>query len=90
MFFANSTLQMCHAVEIEHRGEGISSVAYVAATPTTEINLAYVRRQLSAFLSGSPPEDFSTGIDESKLKGYPGNEVILNGELGRKAVGFAA
>lgn len=80
---------MCHAVEIEHKGTGISSVAYVAATPTTDINLAYVRRQLDAFLSGTSPEDFPGGCNESTLKGYPGNEVVLNGDAGRKAVGFA-
>lgn len=80
---------MCHAVEIEHKGTGISSVAYVAATPTTDINLAYVRRQLDAFLSGTSPEDFPGGCNESMLKGYPGNEVILNGDAGKKAVGFA-
>ncbi|KAI1252415.1 hypothetical protein MGN70_006990 [Eutypa lata] len=78
---------MCHAVEIEHKGEGVSSVAYIAATPTTEINSAYVKRQLEAFLSGTPPEDFR-GCNESALKGYPGNNTILNGEIGRKAVGF--
>ncbi|KAI2607211.1 DUF1479-domain-containing protein [Hypoxylon fragiforme] len=80
---------MCHAVEIEHRGEGISSVAYVAATPTTEINSDYVKRQLEAFLKGTSPEDFPDGCDESKLKGYPGSDIILNGGIGRKAVGFA-
>lgn len=78
---------MCHAVEIEHKGEGVSSVAYIAATPTTEINSAYVKRQLEAFLSGTPPEDFR-GCNESALKGYPGNNTILNGDIGRKAVGF--
>lgn len=80
---------MCHAVEIEHRGDGISSVAYVAATPTTEINSAYVKRQLDAFLSGTSPEDFAGGCNESALKGYPGSNIILNGDIGRKAIGFA-
>ncbi|XXG95631.1 hypothetical protein Hte_001899 [Hypoxylon texense] len=80
---------MCHAVEIEHSGDGFSSVAYVAATPTTKINSAYVKRQLEAFLSGSSPEDFSDGCNESALKGYPGNNIILNGDMGRKAIGFA-
>ncbi len=79
---------MGHAVEIEHIGDGVSSVAYVAATPTTEINLAYVKRQLDAFLSGTPPEDFPNGCNESALKGYPGSDIILNGDIGRRAVGF--
>ncbi|KAI1760132.1 DUF1479-domain-containing protein [Hypoxylon sp. FL1150] len=79
---------MCHAVEVEHSGNGFSSVAYVAATPTTKINSAYVERQLGAFLSGSSPEDFPAGCNESVLKGYPGNNTILNGDMGRKAIGF--
>ncbi|CAK7213499.1 hypothetical protein SCUCBS95973_001814 [Sporothrix curviconia] len=81
---------MCHAVELDHVGEDISSVIYVAATPTTPVNLAYVKRQLAAFLEGTPPEDFSNGSDESKFVGYPGSEkLLLNGEAGRRAMGVS-
>lgn len=82
---------MCHAVERDHEGTGISSVIYVAATPTTTENLSYIRRQLDAFLQGRPPEDFANGSVECNFKGYPGNkELLLNGEAGRRAFGMAA
>ncbi|KAJ9131784.1 DUF1479-domain-containing protein [Pleurostoma richardsiae] len=81
---------MCHAVEVEHRGDGISSVAYVAATPTTKINEEYIQRQLQDFLAGTAPEDFRGGCNESAFKGYPGSDIVLNGDAGRRAVGYTA
>jgi hypothetical protein len=81
--------QMCHAVEVEHKGKGISSVVYVAASPTTDINVQYMRGQLNDFLDGVSPEDFRGGCYEKALKGFPGESAILNGQEGRKAVGFA-
>lgn len=82
---------MCHAVEVEHKGKGISSVVYVAATPTTKANLDYMQRQLKSFLDGLSPEDFEGDCRETALKGYPGSEAaILNGMEGRRAVGFVA
>ena len=80
---------MCHAVEIEHEGKNISSVLYVAATPTTETNVEYMRGQLKDFLDGVSPEDFRGGCYEKGLKGFPGETAILNGQEGRRAVGFA-
>jgi hypothetical protein len=79
---------MCHAVEVEHSGKHDASVVYIAATPTTPVNVRYVKSQLENFLAGSPPEDFPGGIDETKLKGYLGESGIPNGEAGRAAMGF--
>jgi hypothetical protein len=80
---------MCHAVEVEHSGKDDASVVYIAAVPTTPMNIRYIKKQLQDFLSGSPPEDFySQGIDETKLKGYLGEQGIPNGEAGRVAMGY--
>jgi hypothetical protein len=79
---------MCHAVEVEHSGQHDASVAYIAATPTTPTNIRYVKTQLQTFLAGGPPEDFPSGMDETKLKGYLGEKGIVNGEAGRAAMGF--
>ncbi|EPE04115.1 hypothetical protein F503_04630 [Ophiostoma piceae UAMH 11346] len=81
---------MCHAIELDHQGDSISSVIYVAATPTTPENLAYVQRQLKAFLDGEPPEDFRGGSIERNFKGYPGaKELVLNGDAGLRAMGVS-
>ncbi|RDW67512.1 hypothetical protein BP6252_08908 [Coleophoma cylindrospora] len=64
---------MCHAVEPEHSGSEDSCVVYIAATPRTKINNAYMTHQLAAIQSGQLPIDFLTkGIDEFKLRGYTG------------------
>lgn len=81
--------QMVHAVEVEHSGKVDASVAYIAATPTTETNKKYVKRQLKDFLAGLPLEDFQKGLDESTLKGYNGELGIAGGEAGRLAMGYA-
>lgn len=79
---------MIHAVEPKHEGKNDSCVVYVAATPSTPENMRYMKQQLQDFRNGVPPEDFKQGTDESKFKGYLGEEGILNGEAGRKAAGF--
>ena len=79
---------MIHAVEPKHEGENDSSVIYIAATPSTPENMRYMKQQLQDFRNGVPPEDFKQGTDETKFKGYLGEEGILNGEAGRKAAGF--
>ena len=82
--------QVCHAVELDHQGDSVSSVIYVAATPTTPENLAYVQRQMKAFLDGEPPEDFLGGSIERNFKGYPGaKELVLNGDAGLRAMGIS-
>ncbi|RDW60232.1 hypothetical protein BP5796_11838 [Coleophoma crateriformis] len=78
---------MCHAVEVEHMGQGDSSVAYVAATPSTPENERYMRAQLQDFLKGVAPGDYS-GKGELGFKGWVGEAGILAGEEGRKAAGF--
>ncbi|KAK9426120.1 putative DUF1479 domain protein [Seiridium unicorne] len=78
---------MVHAVELEHRGAHDSSVAYIAATPTTPANVRYVKQQLKDFLAGEPLEDFKAGINEKTLKGYVGESVIAD-DAGRRAMGF--
>ncbi|KAI0469706.1 hypothetical protein GGR56DRAFT_686818 [Xylariaceae sp. FL0804] len=80
---------ICHAVEVEHSGDHEAGVVYIPATPSTETNEEYIRRQRDNFLASKPPPDFPAGIDESVLKGYLGEKGIPNGEAGRTAMGFA-
>jgi hypothetical protein len=65
---------------------------YVAATPTTEINKAYMREQVKAFLDGGKaPSDFAghpVERTESCFKGWVGEAGILSGEEGRRAAGL--
>ncbi|KAE9979069.1 hypothetical protein EG328_001101 [Venturia inaequalis] len=63
---------MCHAVDAEHTGTTPAAVTYIAATPTTPINKAYMARQHSLMSKGLPPPDFGSGSDESGLVGYEG------------------
>jgi hypothetical protein len=80
---------MIHAVDPEHKGEGDSSVVYIAACPTTNINKAYVKEQLKAALAGEAPPDI-VGVpnftDETTLKGYKGFEGVS--AEGKAALGF--
>ena len=85
---ASNNLIVCHAVEVEHNGDHEASVAYIAATPRTEENKNYIKRQLQDFLSGNPPEDFVRGPGEANFKLYTGEAGILGGEAGRRAMGF--
>src|SRR6266536_4922466 len=78
---------MIHAVELPHDGDHDSAVLYIAATPSTPENVRYMKQQVADFKARVPPEDFrSQGSDETKFKGYLGEEGILGG--GRKAAGF--
>ncbi|KAH7417572.1 hypothetical protein BKA64DRAFT_658222 [Cadophora sp. MPI-SDFR-AT-0126] len=84
---------MLHAVEVEHFGEFDASVAYIAATPTTELNKSYMREQVKAFLDGGKvPKDFEKDAgpqrDERGFVGWVGEEAILSGEEGRRAAGL--
>lgn len=79
---------MCHAVEVEHNGEHDASVAYVAATPSTAENERYIKGQLEDFLRGVPPEDFRGGSNERDFDGFSGEQSILSGDEGRRAMGF--
>jgi hypothetical protein len=86
---------MLHAVEVDHLGDKDASVVYVAATPTTEINRAYMERQAEAFLDGGRvPEDFSGNCPEERCEkdfvGWVGEEGILSREEGRRAAGLTA
>ena len=65
-----------------------ASVAYIAATPRTEENKSYIKRQLENFLNGIPPEDFQKGPGEKTFKMFTGEAGILGGEAGRRAMGF--
>jgi Protein of unknown function (DUF1479) len=79
---------MCHAVEVGHNGDHDASVAYIAATPSTEENKRYIKAQLEDFLNGVPPEDFRGGSREKSFDGYTGESSILSGDDGRRAMGF--
>ena len=80
---------MCHAVDTEHKGEGDSSVLYIAATPSTEENIQYIHAQREAFLEGYVPPDFQAKERiyslEPKYKGYQGQAGIVSPE-GRNAL----
>ena len=76
---------MCHAIEIEHTGANDASVIYVGAVPTTAANVLYIKDQWARFKKGMPPGDFEHGKDESKFKGYLGEEGVLGGEFGKRA-----
>ncbi|KKY20013.1 hypothetical protein UCRPC4_g04278 [Phaeomoniella chlamydospora] len=82
---------MCHAVEVDHNGDHEASVAYIAATPSTDVNKAYIAAQLKDFLEGRPPEDFRNPKKkltvEKDFVGYSGERAILSPE-GRLAMGF--
>ncbi|KIW91475.1 uncharacterized protein Z519_07441 [Cladophialophora bantiana CBS 173.52] len=79
---------MCHAVEVEHNGDHEASVAYIAATPRTDENKHYIKRQLEDFLNGLPPEDFRRGPGERSFQLFTGEKGILGGDAGRRAMGF--
>jgi hypothetical protein len=80
---------MLHAVEVDHFGKHDASVAYVAATPTTENNVAYMKKQAEAFMDGGrAPGDFSAAMKEGEFKGWLGGKPILSGEEGRRAAGL--
>jgi hypothetical protein len=80
---------MCHAVEVEHNGNNISSVVYVASVPTTPINTEYMKNQWQDFLKGVSPEDHRGGCHELSLKGFPGEKAILSGQDGIRAMGLS-
>lgn len=83
---------MVHAVEVEHLGEKETSVLYIAATPSTETNKMYIKHQLVQFLKREPSIDFAAKKGGWKLEGdfvgYEGDKAILNGDAGRRAMGF--
>lgn len=82
---------MLHAVEVDHFGNHDASVAYVAATPTTEMNKIYMKKQAEAFLDcGRVPEDFTAGNVEKEgdFKGWVGEGGILSGAEGLRAAGI--
>lgn len=82
-------VQVCHAVDTRHDGTQNAAVAYIAACPTTPINKAYVRRQLTAILQGQRAPDYVEAgdtLDERTLKGHRGLEDV--GGMGRRAFGF--
>ncbi|KAI9150758.1 DUF1479-domain-containing [Paramyrothecium foliicola] len=80
-----------HAVDKVHAGTGDSSVLYIPACPTTEVNLNYLQTQRQCFTKGIPPSDFPGGKGESQHIGRPGVDALmsLTGVEGLRAFGFA-
>jgi len=77
-----------HSVEVEHHGNGDSSVMYIPAVPTTIPNKAYIRRQAQSFLKGVPPPDYPQDVlPETGNKGV-GVESDIVGEAARRAMGL--
>ena len=84
---------MLHAVEVDHLGKDDASVVYIAATPTTEMNKIYVKKQAEDFLNGGAvPGDFQSENERDKkervFKGWVGEGGILSGLEGRLAMGL--
>ena len=84
---------MLHAVEVDHLGKDDASVVYIAATPTTEMNKIYVKKQAEDFLNrGAVPGNFQseneTDKKEGAFKGWVGEGGILSGLEGRRAMGL--
>lgn len=79
---------MCHAVEVEHNGDHEASVMYIAATPSTEENKRYIKRQLEDLLDNRNPEDFGRGPGERNFQMFTGEKGLLGGEAGKRAMGF--
>lgn len=78
---------MCHAVDAEHNGNENACVAYIAACPSTQANIEYIKGQYEDTVAGRPPKDFaSSELDERTLKGYTGYENL--GEEAKEALGF--
>jgi hypothetical protein len=75
-----------HAVEVEHNGAHETSVAYIAAIPTTDPN--NIKEQLRDILDGRPPVGFRRGTIEINFQGYLDERAILRGEEGRRALGY--
>ena len=79
---------MIHGVDVHHTGTHDSSVLYIAAVPSTQENVKYMKQQVENFRAGVPPEDFKTsGTDETKFNGYL-SECGVKGSEGRRAAGF--
>ncbi|PSR80096.1 hypothetical protein BD289DRAFT_374616 [Coniella lustricola] len=60
-----------HAVDLEHKGKGDSSVLYIPICPATETNAKYVVRMREAWRNGTPGPDFPGGKGESEHVGRP-------------------
>ncbi len=73
---------MIHAVEVEHRGDEVAAVVYIASVPKTEGNISYVREQSKRFLKGIPPIDFAGFGErtEATFNGYKGVKSIVSKE----------
>lgn len=79
---------MIHAVDVDHEGEDYASVAYIAASPSTEKNVKYASAQSDAFKAGTAPADHQSphSINESKLQGYVDGNSLLTDSVSRKAL----
>ncbi|KAH8897533.1 DUF1479-domain-containing protein [Thozetella sp. PMI_491] len=80
-----------HAVDSVHTGKGDSSVLYIPASPTTELNLDYAKQQREQFLCGVPPADFPGVAGESSHVGRGTLEDLktMASVEGLRAMGFA-
>ncbi|GME27097.1 uncharacterized protein LTHEOB_11193 [Neofusicoccum parvum] len=76
---------MVHKVEYEHTGSEDSSVAYVPVVPLTRYNVANLKEQRKAFLSGMPPPDFPVAEGtkterDHEDRGRPADILSLEGK----------
>ncbi|KAJ9478162.1 hypothetical protein PHBOTO_001747 [Pseudozyma hubeiensis] len=76
-----------HSVESRHGGKGDSSVLYIPAIPTTEVNWRYIMEQKQCFEQGLPPPDFPGGQGESGFRGR-GTPEMVKGRVARASLGL--
>lgn len=76
-----------HAVDRVHAGTTDSSVLYIPVCPTTRANLAYLARQRTAFLDGTPGPDFPGGRGEADHIDRPTAAAIAT-DAGKRAMGL--
>ncbi|KAI1792082.1 hypothetical protein LXA43DRAFT_888111 [Ganoderma leucocontextum] len=76
-----------HAVEQQHTGKEDSVVMYIAATPYTAANAAYIEKQRESFLAGRAPPDFPATQGEAQYVGV-GHADDIEGPIGKRAMGL--
>ncbi|GAC96212.1 hypothetical protein PHSY_003792 [Pseudozyma hubeiensis SY62] len=76
-----------HSVESRHGGKGDSSVLYIPAIPTTQVNWRYIMQQKQCFDQGLPPPDFPGGQGESGFQAR-GTPHMVKDHVARASLGL--
>ena len=79
-----------HAVDQEHKGHSESAVLYIPACAMTPPNVEFIRKQRTAALAYSPPQDFPGAGGPGEL-GYEGAiDFMVLPEQGLQAMGLGS